>query len=143
MVKLEDGIESGLVKELRKNSAIVAFGNTLTHVKLSRLHLLKDAKKTQHTVKLDTAQRLSERFAFDINLDIRGLLKEEALTAMENFLDRALMFGCKRVRIIHGRGSGVLKQTVQHYLKRYPATAHFAFEPIEAGGDGVTAVDLK
>jgi DNA mismatch repair protein MutS2 len=143
MVKLEDGFESGLVKELRKNSAIVAFGNTLTHVKLSRLHLLKDAKKTQHTVKLDTAQRLSERLAFDINLDIRGLLKEEALTAMENFLDRALMFGCKRVRIIHGRGSGVLKQTVQHYLKRYPATAHFAFEPIEAGGDGVTAVDLK
>jgi DNA mismatch repair protein MutS2 len=142
IVRLEDGVQTGEVVEMRRNAAVVAFGNTLTHVKLNRLQLAGKSKTVVHKVVLDTQQRMAARTAFDINLDIRGLAKEEALTALENFLDRAMMFGCNTVRIIHGRGTGVLRQTVQSFLKRYPKALKFAYEGHPGGGDGVTVVEL-
>jgi len=143
LVKLEDGSEVGEVREMRKHAAVVAFGSLTTLVKLDRLQPVRGKKKNIPKAVLNTAQKMSEKAAFDVNLDIRGMLKDEGLAAMENFLDRALMFSCNRVRIIHGRGTGALRQIVHHYLKNYRSAVHYEFESPEFGGDGVTIVDLK
>jgi DNA mismatch repair protein MutS2 len=142
LVRLEDGVQTGEVIELRKNKAVVAFGNTITRVDLGKLIAVHQPAKKIFAVVADTKERMAARSGFDINLDIRGLSREEALVALENFLDKALLMGLKHVRIIHGRGTGVLRQIVHHYLKHYPATKSYGFEGHPGGGDGVTVVDL-
>jgi DNA mismatch repair protein MutS2 len=86
---------------------------------------------------------ITEKSEFDFNLDIRGLMKDEALTALDNFMDRAIMYGIHSIKIIHGRGTGALKQAVQFYLKKYPHVKNFKYEDERFGGDGITIVEMK
>ena len=78
----------------------------------------------------------------DMDLHLRGLRAEEALVRLEDFLDKATRDGLSTVRIIHGRGTGVLRQVVREHLARHPLAISFAPEERERGGDGVTVVEL-
>ena len=75
-------------------------------------------------------------------LDLRGLRAEEALVRLEEFLDAAVRDGLSSVRIIHGRGTGVLRQVVREHLMHHPLARSFSPEPRERGGNGATAVEL-
>ena len=77
-----------------------------------------------------------------MELDLRGLRADEALVRLEEFLDHAVRDGLTSVRIIHGRGTGVLRQVVRDRLTRHPLARSFAPEPRERGGNGATAVEL-
>jgi len=68
---------------------------------------------------------------------------EEALKAVEEFLDDASLVGAKRVKIVHGHGEGILKKLVRDYLKESPYVKSFRPGRLEEGGDGVTVVELK
>jgi DNA mismatch repair protein MutS2 len=70
-------------------------------------------------------------------------MKDEAITALDNFMDRAIMYGIHNIKIIHGRGTGALKQAVQFYLKKYPHVKSFRYENDQFGGDGITLVEMK
>lgn len=143
-VKLEDGSEIGEVLDIKNNHAIVAFGSIQTKVKLQNLILLVDNKKkiiSKHNTLY--SKIITEKSEFDFNLDIRGLMKDEALTALDNFMDRAIMYGIHSIKIIHGRGTGALKQAVQFYLKKYPHVKNFRYEDERFGGDGITIVEMK
>ena len=61
---------------------------------------------------------------------------------MQNLVDEALMFGIDRVRVLHGKGNGILRQVVRDYLRNAPGVRSFADEHIEQGGAGITVVDL-
>jgi len=75
-------------------------------------------------------------------LDLRGARAEEALIMVEEFLDKALRDGFNSVRIIHGRGTGALRNAVRELLERHPLAKSFAPEAPERGGDGATIVEL-
>jgi DNA mismatch repair protein MutS2 len=75
-------------------------------------------------------------------LDLRGMRAEEALISVEDFLDRALRDGLSEVRIIHGKGTGVLRQAVRELLEHHPLAKSFRQETPEQGGSGATAVEL-
>ena len=77
-----------------------------------------------------------------IELDLRGLRVEEALVRLEEFMDRALRDGLSTVRIVHGRGTGALREAVRDHLDRHPLARGYAPEPAERGGNGATAVEL-
>jgi DNA mismatch repair protein MutS2 len=143
LVKLNEGAEVGNIVEIRKNKAVVSFGNFTSLVNLDKLQLATAQKSKTHQVVLNTAQKMSEKAAFNTNLDLRGKMKDEALSALDNFLDYSMMYGHHRVRIIHGRGTGAIRQAVHFSLKTQPSVLHFEFETQESGGDGVTVVDLK
>lgn len=142
-VKLIEGVEIGEIIEIRKNKAVVSFGNLSSLVNMDKLQLAKIKTAVKHQVILNTAQKMSEKAAFETDLDLRGKMKDEALSALDNFLDNAMMYGYHRVRIIHGRGTGAIRQAVHFSLKTQPSVIHFEFESPEFGGDGVTLVDLK
>ena len=76
-------------------------------------------------------------------LDIRGFRAEEALVTVEQFLDRAVRDGLSSVRIIHGKGTGALRQAVREHLERHPLARSFESEAPERGGSGATAVELN
>ena len=77
------------------------------------------------------------------DLDIRGFRADEALAALEQFLDRAMRDGLGSVRIIHGKGTGALRQAVREHLERHSLARSFESEEPNRGGSGVTAVKLS
>lgn len=143
LVRLEDGAEVGEVKEIRKNKAVVAFGALTSLIQLDRLQPARQKKSHVPKAILNTAQKMSEKAAFDTELDLRGQMKDEAISNLEAFMDKAVMYGHHRVRVIHGRGTGAVRQVVHFILKKHRSVVNFEFESPEFGGDGVTLVDLK
>jgi DNA mismatch repair protein MutS2 len=80
---------------------------------------------------------------FTSTIDVRGERAEEALTKVMAFTDDAIMLGIPEIKIIHGRGTGILKQMIRDYLRSQREVASVADEHIERGGDGATVVVLK
>ena len=76
------------------------------------------------------------------SLDIRGKRVEEVLPLLERFMDDAVRFGLQQVRILHGKGEGVLRKVSRDYLKRLKTVASFRDEHADRGGDGITWVYL-
>ena len=77
-----------------------------------------------------------------MELDLRGLRADEALIQLEEFLDKAVRDGLSSVRIIHGKGTGALRDAIREHLPRHPMAKSFAPEARERGGDGATLVEL-
>jgi DNA mismatch repair protein MutS2 len=90
-----------------------------------------------------SSQNIIEKSQFESTLDIRGLLLEEVQQQLETFLDKAMMHGINHLKILHGRGTGTLRNYVQQFLKKYPYTKKYYFEREEFGGNGITIVELK
>ena len=67
---------------------------------------------------------------------------DEALTAVQYFIDDAILVGMQRVRILHGKGNGILRQLIRQYLGSVPNVIHYADEHVQFGGAGITVVDI-
>jgi len=81
--------------------------------------------------------------ALSFSLDLRGLRADEAVAALESYLDQAILTGATQVEIIHGKGTGALRREVHEALRRSPAVDAFATANADQGGDGMTIVTLK
>ena len=89
---------------------------------------------------LDLTGRMA---GFSPTLDLRGERAEDALTKLMAYVDDAVMFGIPEMKILHGRGNGVLRQVVRDYLRQTRAVASVGDEHADRGGDGVTLAVLK
>ncbi|MFP4285787.1 MAG: Smr/MutS family protein, partial [Desulfovermiculus sp.] len=76
-------------------------------------------------------------------IDLRGLRADEAVTALQQQVDQALLQGLSELEIIHGRGTGTLRKAVQEELARMPAIKQYSLASEEQGGDGLTIVRLE
>ncbi len=76
-------------------------------------------------------------------LDLRGQRGDEAVAAVDRFLNRAILAGLSEVEIIHGKGTGALQERVQEFLQEHPQVKSFRFADFDAGGTGVTLVELR
>ena len=86
---------------------------------------------------------VSERkLNFRQNIDVRGMRAVEALEAVQNFVDDAVMVGATELRILHGKGTGALKEEIRRYLRTVPLVASAEDEHVELGGAGITVVRL-
>ena len=86
-----------------------------------------------------------KRLATDVKpeCDLRGKLVEEALMEVDNYLDKAILAGYKEIHLIHGKGTGALRQGVQKFLRRHQHVKSFRLGNHNEGGSGVTVVELK
>ncbi|MEM6963258.1 MAG: Smr/MutS family protein [Bacteroidota bacterium] len=142
-VKLRTGGATGTVESINKGKVIVLMGLMKMTAKLKDLIPAKqpldivDSKR----VKTDT---IETSIKFESKMDIRGLTKSEALRLMESFLDKALMSNATHVRILHGKGTGVLRNAVRTKLREYKdSIAEIYHPPREQGGDGITVVQFE
>jgi DNA mismatch repair protein MutS2 len=76
-------------------------------------------------------------------LNVIGQTTDEAVNAVDKFLDEASMAGLAQVRIIHGHGTGALRRAIADMLKDHPHVARFLAAPLDQGGSGATVVELK
>ena len=95
------------------------------------------------TVGRQTRETIDEKkLNFKQDLDVRGMRGDEALNAVMYFIDDATLVGMSRVRILHGTGTGILRQLIRQYLATVPAVTDYRDEHVQFGGAGITVVDL-
>ncbi|HEY9570949.1 MAG TPA: Smr/MutS family protein, partial [Metalysinibacillus sp.] len=127
-----------LAEKAGKKHWIVAIGVMKMKLPEAELEYIKPEKEP-----IATSSLRSSRAAVKLELDLRGERYEEALARTEKYLDDALLANYHQVSIIHGKGTGALREGIQSFLKRHPRVKNYRFgEPAE-GGYGVTVVELK
>lgn len=140
----------GRIESISGKSARVLFGMLYTQVPVSRLEPC-EAPKEENTALTQNATFVSKetrdamyekRLHFKPEIDIRGMHIDEALTAVSYFIDDAIQLEQSKVRILHGTGTGALRELVRNYLKTVPGVKHFHDEHVQFGGAGITVVDL-
>lgn len=140
----------GKVESIDGKSAVVIFGDMRSKMQLSRLELAetKAVEASQKTFKVynysrQTRETIDEhRNQFKHELDVRGLRTDEAILQVEHFLDDAILVGAGQVRILHGKGNGILRTMIRQYIKTIPNVTAFRDEHVQFGGAGITIVEL-
>jgi DNA mismatch repair protein MutS2 len=139
-VKLRVGGATGIIETIDKNRATLLVGDLRMTAKLRDLEKANEQMEVRRTKSISSdVQRVS---AFDSKLDVRGMRFEEVLATTEAFVDQALMANASTLRIVHGKGTGALKRAVQQKIREYRGNLKMSHPPKEAGGDGVTVVEL-
>lgn len=139
----QDG--SGTVISIKDDTASVQFGELKSHIRMNKLEKVTGAMEKETSARQrSTGINLYEKQAhFNSTLDVRGKRVEEVIPLLDQFLDTALLLGHGELRIIHGKGEGVLRKVIREQLSRVKQVAAFQDEHVERGGDGITVVVLK
>ena len=138
----------GEILELNEKNVVVAFGHIRTSVSREKLQKItsNEAKKIHRTYNQtmpNINKGLSEkRLNFKTEVDVRGQRGEEALQTIREFIDDAIMLDFSELRILHGKGNGILKEMIRNYLKTEPAVKSFRDEHVHFGGAGITVVEI-
>ena len=80
---------------------------------------------------------------FSPSLDLRGKRVEEVLPILDDFLYNAIMFNQNHLRIVHGKGGGVLREMVRNHLRQFKEIKSYSDEHADRGGPGVTLIELN
>lgn len=138
----------GVVQSVKGGKAQVAFGQILTMVDKARLTVVSNSEYREATrpqtartvVSVDVAAR---KLRFRDHIDVRGMRAAEAVEAVQDLVDDALMVGVSTVTILHGKGTGALKEEIRRYLRTVPEVASVADEHADRGGAGITIVTFR
>ncbi|MDB5006678.1 MAG: mutS2 [Mucilaginibacter sp.] len=141
-VKLTDSETTGQVIELIKDNVVIAIGDLRTVAKRKRVMKVSRSAVPKEIRKSFSAQT-SDMASFSPEIDVRGMRTEDALGNIERLFDRAVMMGYGTLKIIHGRGDGILRKMIRQYLKKYEQVDRMEDEHADRGGDGITYVYLK
>ena len=125
---------------------MVVFGGLRSRMNLKKLEKAERNRTEslqQYPVSRETRQTIDNRKSnFKQDLDVRGMRGDEALNAVLHFVDDAILVGVSRVRILHGKGNGILRQLIRQYLSTVPNVTSYQDEHVQFGGAGITVVDL-
>ena len=147
-VKIEGQDVPGVVQMTKGKKAQVAFGQMMIMVEMERLKAVSSAEYREATrpttartvVSVDINQR---KLNFRDHIDVRGMRASEALAAVEDLVDDALMVGVSGVTILHGKGTGAPKEEIRRYLRTVRDVATVADDHADRGGAGITVVTFK
>ncbi|QQL51271.1 endonuclease MutS2 [Mucilaginibacter ginkgonis] len=141
-VKLKDSDTTGQVMEIARDNVIIAIGDLRTVAKKSKVQKVSK-KEVPKDVRRSYSSQTTEVASFSPEIDVRGMRGEDALFAIEKMFDRAVMMGIGSLKILHGKGDGILRKLIRDYLKKYDQVSHMEDEHADRGGSGITYVYLK
>ena len=136
----------GTVISLDEKYAVVAFGSLKTRVETSRLErtMRKAEVREKPSITKSTADDIRERqLHFKPDIDVRGMRADEAVQAVTYFIDDAIQFSYKTLRILHGTGTGALREAIRQYLNTVAGVKNYHDEHVQLGGAGITVVNLE
>ena len=148
-VRIKGQTSVGQLLSVEGKMATVLFGQMRTQVKLDRLVPAREPKREESPsgvsfLSRETQNAMREKsLHFQQDIDVRGMRGDEALNAVQHFIDDATQVGIARVRILHGTGTGVLRQLIRQYLRTVPSVSDARDEHVQFGGAGITVVDLE
>jgi DNA mismatch repair protein MutS2 len=141
-VKLTDSETTGQVMEVIKENVVIAIGDLRTVAKKKRV-VRVERSSVPKELRKSFIGSTGDIASFSPEIDVRGMRTEDALGNIERLFDRALMMGFGNLKIIHGKGDGILRKMIRQYLKKYEQVDRLEDEHADRGGDGITYVYLK
>lgn len=135
--------QKGTVVEISGREVTVQLGSLRTTQKAASCRFLSHAEKEKSAKSNATGGFLRKTAHVSREIDIRGLMVNEAEVVVGKFIDDAQMAGLTQILVIHGKGTGALRKGIHEYLKRHRSVDHFAFADLDEGGSGATVVFLK
>ncbi len=147
-VRIKGQTSVGRLKELSGKKAVVVFGAMQVVIDSARLTItdapekkvLQDAAYMSRSTRMAVDERKSN---FKPDIDVRGMRGDEALRTVMAFVDDAQLLGVARIRILHGTGTGALREVIRQYLRTVPGNVSYHDEHVQFGGSGITVVDMK
>ncbi|HYG38598.1 MAG TPA: endonuclease MutS2 [Cytophagales bacterium] len=149
LVRVKNSGAVAKVLSMKGKDVEVAIGELKSNVKLSRLEKIsKKAYKEQMneedrkspTGGININQRMAD---FTFNLDLRGKRHHEVIPMLDEFIDQAILVGSPELRIIHGKGDGILRKAVREHLRKYKEVDQISDDHADRGGAGVSIVKMK
>ena len=158
-VRIKGLTSIGTIEKIDGKMATIVFGGMKTKMRTERLEHA-EAPKPQDKSKAEERNATiagsygnlsnntrnvidNRKLNFQQDIDVRGMRGDEAISAVTYFIDDAILVGMPRVRILHGTGTGILRQLIRQYLATVPNVSHFRDEHVQFGGAGITVVDLE
>lgn len=152
-VRIKDNGMVGEILTVGKNWVNVAVGSIISKVSMSGVELISNNEftgklKSAGKVTLKSSGIISDsinerKLNFKPSIDIRGQRLDEALDSATRFIDDAMMVGSSEVKILHGKGNGILKEEIRKFLLTMPGVVSCKDEDIRYGGSGITVVTLE
>ncbi len=134
----------GEILDIGDKNYVVNIGNLISNIDKSKV--VKAEKQNNTTKKQQKAagsQYMNNIMNFQTNIDLRGMRVDEALSKLVAYIDDAEVLGIKEVKILHGKGGGILRQAIRDHLSGRQSVEYFGDEDIRFGGDGITVVRLR
>jgi DNA mismatch repair protein MutS2 len=140
-VQLNNSDTTGQVLEINRDNLVVALGDLRSVLKKSRVYKIsnKQAKKAVQSNSYTGSMSVAI-YSFSAELDLRGMRGDNALHEVEKYLDKSIMLGFPFIKLIHGKGDGILRKLIREYLKKYSQVNRVEDEHADRGGDGITYV---
>lgn len=150
IVRIDGGDTYGHLVELKGKKAVVESNSLRMTIAVDRL-----TKTRKKAIPVDKTQQRNNRFqsiyddinekrkVFNPTLDLRGKRAEEALDELRHFIDDAQLLSEKELRILHGKGYGILKTIIRQYLQGLSEVQSYHSAPVDLGGDGITVVHMR
>lgn len=146
-VKIKGLTSVGTIETTDNKTATIIFGDMRTKMpvdKIEHASLPENNSKPSLNISRETRDTIDNRkLNFHQDLDVRGMRGDEALNAVTYFIDDAILVGMSRVRILHGKGNGILRQLIRQYLATVPNVSNYHDEHVQFGGAGITVVDIS
>ena len=151
-VRLDGQKTVASIISLNAKEATIALGMIKMTVTLDKLRPVSDKEVTRVQSQQKSSSSSSsksvidqihdKRLHFKQDIDLRGMRVGEGVEAVRYYIDDAIQLGISRVRILHGTGTGALKQAIREYLKTVRGVKRVADEHVDFGGAGITIVDF-
>ena len=148
-VKLFGQDSVGEVLDVNGESIMVAFGNmitTLNYKKIEKISENQYKKSVKASASGNSAGKWDfgeRKLNFKPEIDVRGKRAEEALQLVRDFIDEAIVINMGTVKILHGKGDGILRQLIRQYLETVDVIKTFRDESVQFGGSGITIVEFE
>ena len=148
-VRIIDKETTGTIVSIHQKTAIIAIGQLKSTIKLDQLERISNKQQKQlqrhiSYISQRTQDEMRERkLQFKQEIDVRGKRAEEALQIIRYYIDDAFIVNASRVRILHGTGTGALREVIRQYLSSIPGLTRISDEHIQLGGSGITVVDFE
>lgn len=143
LVRIKESRAQGEVLKVTEKHAEILMGSLKSKVALNRLQKVGKATVNPSKQSRSNIDLHQKRTQYSTQLDIRGFRAAQALDAVIAFIDEGMLLGMTDLRILHGKGDGILRSLIREQLQGDPAIKSIEDEQVERGGSGVTLVNLK
>ena len=145
-VRLKGQPHIGEILEIKHNLYEIAFGSLKTTLNKERIEKLSEKElfnfAKDEVRKAGVIHMEKDLNAFSFQLDVRGMRGQEALDEVRDYIDRAIVASASQVRILHGKGNGILRQLIRQYLDKIKEVKSIEDERVDIGGVGISVVSL-
>ena len=150
-VRVAGMVNAGVLEKINGNNVVISMGLMRMDAKLDQIEKVsggqakKDLKRDLLATRTgNAADKIHERMLnFSREIDLRGMRGEEAVAATQYFIDDAMVLGVSQVRILHGTGTGALREVIRHYLSTVKGVSSYHDEHVQLGGAGITVVEFE